>query len=248
MNKKGKRKYVFWGILLLVIFLGAREYYWESKSIINYRITVTMQTPTGDVSGSTVRAVKLPTRGLLIDLPEANPKIKSLGEAVIIDLSEKGKVFALIDDASKYELMYTFNFRSSKNDNMYKERIAFYNNYPKEEKKDLPLHNWPKMVWFEDINDPKSVKLVHTTKENPENNREWIQVDNAADLFGEGYAVKSMTVEITDKPVTFGHVKKILPWILKYKGQRMDGSRFGTSDTTYPLANSLSAGSFTTGE
>jgi hypothetical protein len=204
----------------------------RASNIIHYRITVTMETPEGEVSGSTVRGVELPRWGNLIDFPEAAPKIGSLGEAVIIDLGKKGKVFALIKDSSWMELLNTFPFDFSKG--MYRERIAFYNNLPRNQPQPLrSLNDWPKMVWFEDINDPKSVKLVYQTvgDRNP-----WAKDDRSAALFGEGYAVKGITIEITDDPVTYGQVEKYLPkfdkdfWEWQQQFRYIDYRRFGTEN------------------
>jgi hypothetical protein len=220
MNKISKAIYIALGILVLLAAIILYAQYDLERSWVKYRLTVTIQTPEGEVSGSTVRAVKYPSTGKrLFSLPDAPRKTHVKGEAVVIDLGDKGKAFAVIKDSSWMELVYGGGG-------------------------ELPLKFWPKIVWFEDINDPKSVKLVHTTKENPENNREWIHVDNAAELFGEGYAVKNMTVEITDEPVTWGVVEQLLPWIWEYRDKNLDGQRYWRADAKNNLANSLGLGSF----
>jgi hypothetical protein len=219
----------------------------SEDATINYRLTVTMQTPEGEVRGSTVRAVKLPNGRPLLDLPEAGSGIDVVGEAAIIDLGEKGKVFALISDSSWRELRYTFDYSPSLKYSIAernKMKIEYYNNLPKHQKKTLELHNRPQMVWFENISDPKSVKLVYQSITTKPNGTEWIEDDHSAELFGGDYAVKSMTVEITDEPVTWGVVEKLLPWIWEYKNKLFDGREIHTIKSEYPLANSLGAGSF----
>ena len=58
---------------------------------------------------------------------------------------------------------------------------------------------YPMLVTFSDINDPKSVKLV--------------KPDDLASIFGPGYSLKSITLEITDEAVTEGKVEALLGWL-----------------------------------
>jgi hypothetical protein len=240
---------MFLGFIALV--LGVLYFAADSKSAtINYRITVTMQTPDGEVSGSAVRGVKLPSSAPLLKLPDAPAKIKSMGEAVVIDLGDKGYVFALIKDSSWMELLDTYNYTYNFEGDVYQDQINFYQSLPKAKPKNIEhLSLWPSMVWFEDINDPKSVQLVYqTVREKPPYEGAYIKNDQSENLFGEGYAVVSVVIELTDEEITFGNIEKILPWIWNYKNKLFDDKEVHTINTRYPLANSLGAGSFTTGK
>ena len=61
-----------------------------------------------------------------------------------------------------------------------------------------PKH-YPLLVTFGDINDPASVKKVDP--------------NDLAATFGPGYTLKSITLEITDEPVTTGKVEDVLGWV-----------------------------------
>ena len=60
------------------------------------------------------------------------------------------------------------------------------------------------LITFTDINNPASVKLVDQ--------------HNLAATFGAGYALKSITLEITDAPVTTGKVESVLGWVWTHAG------------------------------
>ncbi|MCL8018139.1 hypothetical protein, partial [Streptomyces sp. AS02] len=59
--------------------------------------------------------------------------------------------------------------------------------------------------------------------------------------------LKDITIEMTDEPVTW-EMSRHIPWLADYYNKRLDGQRFGTATTDHKLANSLSSGSFSTGE
>jgi len=60
------------------------------------------------------------------------------------------------------------------------------------------------------------------------------------------YSLKSITLEITDEPVSTGKVESVLGWLDEYYNQRLDGNRFRTVKAENQLANSLSSGAFDT--
>jgi hypothetical protein len=65
--------------------------------------------------------------------------------------------------------------------------------------RELTPKQYPLLVTFGDINDPASVKRVDP--------------DNLELAFGPGYALQSITLSITDEPVTKGGVEKVLGWL-----------------------------------
>ena len=227
---------VFMKLLLLSAFMAltggavtfAHEgYFYPSQW--NYRLTVHVQTPQGEVTGSAVRGV-IYTRNFFQEfflsdvLPGANSiTIDSVGEAVVIDLPAKGKIFALISDRSYSELFSSYRFKPISEDAHLDEQFEHYNNLPQGQTKSLPIIKWPKIVWFEEIDDPMSLKLVHATTESSGNKIEWIHVDHAAELFGAGYAVTDITIEITDDDVTYGKVEKALSWLHGLNGNYING-------------------------
>ena len=78
---------------------------------VHYKLTVNVQTPEGIKSGYTVREItNFDLRNDMLDWPSAeggNPA-KERGEAVVVDLGERGVLFALIDSGSEQELFRSF--------------------------------------------------------------------------------------------------------------------------------------------
>ena len=63
----------------------------------------------------------------------------------------------------------------------------------------VPVEFMPLLVTFDDITKPETVKRVDP--------------NNLTATFGAGYALKSITLEITDEPVTEGKVESVLGWL-----------------------------------
>jgi hypothetical protein len=156
------------------------------------KITVTVATPAGDVSGSVVRWEKMTEDPVL-----SSSHSEERGEAVIVEISNGRYLFALIE-AGKPDsaLLYFPGEAPLESTGKLNRRIG--------ESITVPPSMYPRFVTFDDINDPKTVKLV-----DPE---------NLAATFGAGYALKGMVLEITDEPVTEGVVERLIPWINDLKG------------------------------
>ncbi|MEO6202469.1 MAG: hypothetical protein ABIU05_13315 [Nitrospirales bacterium] len=86
------------------------------------------------------------------------------------------------------------------------------------EVRDLPRQNYPLLVTFTDINDPKTVQQVDP--------------GNLAATFGPGVSLKRITLEITDEPVTEGKLESVLGWLDDLKKYRTDPNN--------PFTNTLS--------
>lgn len=71
-------------------------------------------------------------------------------------------------------------------------------------------------------------------------------LERGRDTVNDCHRLKSLTLEITDEPVTKGEVDKVLGWLGEYYSNRFDGKRFGTVKTDFPFANSLASGAFDT--
>lgn len=91
-----------------------------------------------------------------------------------------------------------------------------------------------------------SVELVYGDMPSHSGNNSSVKTeDNFEKIYGSGVKLKSITIEMTDDPVT-NKINRYLPWLDKYKDQLLDGQRIHTINSDNKLANSLSAGSFTT--
>lgn len=208
-----------------------------------YRLSVEIETPEGVKTGSAVREVWASASNIRIGFPESTSKTNIKGEAVVVDLGARGVVFALIDWDSYEEVGRTFPYTAAKG---VPDRIRHFRSLKPGLKKDLPLDQYPPFVMFKDLNDPKSVTLVKGHRFDADK-QEHIPVDAFEALFGPGVRLKSITVEITEDPVTWG-IEKWLGWLLKkdgkYNGGYLDGQFAGGGPA---LSNILHGGNFKTG-
>jgi hypothetical protein len=214
---------VLTGAVLVVAGFGLAGC-WLFPAEWNEKLTVIVSTPHGDVSGSSVRWQKL----------AEDPVLKSAhgyiqGEAVVVEVAKGRYLFALIEqNRPQAELMFFPGEAPLKSTHKLNSR--------KGEVLDVPREMYPMLVTFRDLNAPASVTEVDPA--------------NLAATFGPGTALKSITLEITDEPVTEGVVEKVLPWIDTYENNNwpLNGKRcFGCAVAIdAPLADSLGTGSFWT--
>lgn len=223
-------------VLVVVFVLMATSAVWAITDYIipktwNYKVTVNIDTPEGVKSGSAVREVSNYTNIASWINPDVASRSTSVkGEAVVIDLGKRGVVFALVGHDSYRELYSAFPVKAPASI----EGTVYYDSLKPSTTAELKdVRARPKLVTFENLNDPKTIKPIYYGK--------------MEGVLGEGVRLKSITVEITDEPVTWG-IEKWLPWIPNYYNKRLDGNRYGTVKATNKTANALSAGAFSTGE
>ena len=210
-----------------------------------YKITVEIETPEGIKTGSAVHELSNSDSSVeILDFPESVNPPKFKGEAVVVDLGKRGVVFATLPTDPYWMFLNTFPVKNA----TATEGIKYYNSLPIGLKKDLAPKDYPPFVMFKDISDPKSVTLVKGHRFDVEK-QDHIPVDEFEALFGPGVRLKSITLEITDDPVTWGKVDAHLKWlaVLQHKKARLSGST-NIAITTNNLADNLGAGSFSTGE
>jgi len=168
----------------------------------NVKMTVTIETPAGEVSGSAVREIANEGTNNKVDWPHGGNTASVRGEAVVIDLGEKGKVFGLLAEEGRFYRAFPPPNRHPQSN----EAMDYYAALPADTVATLDPDYWPKFVTFTDMDDPKSVTLVRGYEFNPATQKQDL-VDNFAELFGAGVRVKTVTLEITDEPVTWGMEK-----------------------------------------
>lgn len=166
------------------------------------RLTVKVMTPEGPVSGESVMGVefRVPPEALA-NSGVFNFSTDEYGEAVVVDLGDGRYLFALLDGSPDG---LAGQLREAYRDIYDAHRASGYGRYIRKVKADgtvrvLPKHAWPMLVSFEDVTDPASVFEVDP--------------DDLEAVFGEGYAVERLTVEVTDQPVTEGAVEAVLGWL-----------------------------------
>lgn len=219
---------------------------------IRYRITVSVETPEGLKTGSAVREVYVqdqPSFGIELN----HPSQRLHGEAVVVDLGKRGVLFALMGDASsestRIAQLFPFNHGS-----LTREGIRHYINLKKGKatlQAEVYPRQYPLLVRFRDLNDPKTVEEVYQleTYDKPHNGGSIYQTrlkfDKFATAFGEGVKLKDIVIEMTDDKLTWG-IEQYLPWLPQSYGYKLDGERFNGAGAEHPVANSLSAGAFST--
>ena len=241
------------GVVVLLFAVGAYAMgELTTSGTWRYKMTVVVETPEGLKSGSAVREMSNSRSKIELDLPQATHPAKITGEAVVVDLGERGILFALLNgyrygpDHAKTILFDVFPSGQGGNS---AEGIKYYSNL-RDAKAVLEAPDYPVLVMFRNINDPKSVEPVMRIRGGSGYVRREeykIKEDCFEELFGKGVRLKEITIEMTDEPVTWV-VKNKLSWIDDYYESQFDGQRFNTIRSEYPFANSLSSGAFSTGD
>ena len=179
---------------------------WRQKTIIE------VETPHGLVSGGSVVQVNLRWFGQLEqDLAQGHAvNASSSGEASFVEVMPGKYLFALsVSDPSERTLM-TFGGDVDAYGRLKEDTKTISRRIPwLRETRAIPAKFYPMLVTFDDINDPKSVKKVDPA--------------NLAASFGSGVSLKSISLEITDEPVTEGKVEAVLGWLAALKGGYLSG-------------------------
>lgn len=182
-----------------------------SNEKLRYKVTVVVETPEGEKIGSAVREAGKYTEPRI--LPEQGGVFYNVtrGEAVVVDLEERGVLFALLGGQGEAENV--FKLLSGQSDN----------------KVVLSPEQYPQFVRFRDLKDPKTVEAVKLGE------------------LSEVVRIKEIVFVTTNDPVTWA-IARWLPWLPNYYNRMFDGQRYNMAKSKYPFANSLSSGSFSTGD
>ena len=223
-----------------------------------YRLTVEVDTPEGVRSGASVIEVKTGQSGAY-NIPSPNTLFfRASGEAVAVDLPNGQTLFALLRSETSVNWVYGVMAEiipksevkpqivgSAEEDDPYVRRFEtmltrtgvydvprqFPDPPPYIDETDKPV-DYPMLVTFKDIADPKTVEKVDP--------------DNFVATFGKGYALRRITVQLTDAPVTNG-IQRRFSWWEKYRDLHFDDTPTIINDLTNPsLAAHLSSGTFST--
>lgn len=99
------------GLILVVIAgVGALAMSDKPSGSWRYKMSVVVETPEGEITGSAVREMGNSTP--LIQLPDVGNPAGVRGEAVVVDLGARGVLFALISDKSDNEFYMRFRCRA----------------------------------------------------------------------------------------------------------------------------------------
>lgn len=173
-------------LCVLVMALGlsgcGRQWSWHEK------ITVEVETPEGPKAASSVIRKTFVHADNWFDPPEARGASQSVsGEAVVLEVAPGKYLFALLKGLpSPFEVFFPGEKPLEVASRMELLR----------ESRTLTSDLYPLLVTFTDIDDPTTVQRVDPS--------------DLAAVFGTGYALKAITLEITDEPVTREKVEAAL--------------------------------------
>jgi len=193
-----------------------------SPRTLRCRRTLTVDTPEGKRSGSSVVEVTAYFPGGLTRAQGYAVISRVQGEATIIDLGTRGFLFATLADEERLtnagahgtslgceapfpneRLRGKSGAGVSAND----ENAAYFDELNKQKPKgDVPFKYLPMLVRFRDLHVPASVERV--------------DLSDLAASFGAGVKFERMSIEITDAPLTKG-IEAVLPWLASHDSQRL---------------------------
>ena len=223
-------------LLLAMLTLSAcrdERFAWHQK------ITVTVETPAGMVWGVAVQSLSV-TKALsgMAGQP-AGSKTDLRGEAVAVEVLPGRWLFQLLEGWDVWLLPSLV--RPGLGENALKgvrtiEVLRAAGAAPLGATFSVPTDTMPKMVSLDDISDPKTVQ--------------WLDSTDLAATFGPGVSLVSVTLEVTDDPITEGRIEAVLPWLeavgrdrAGLKGKPTSGL---VSDQPDPEIYMISPGDFST--
>lgn len=178
---------------LILLAAGLWACFHAPTHVWHQRITATVLTPQGEIRASVVQ------QGHLIDqsrapLPEARGATSGLrGEGLEVKIFPGRFLFVLLDDQPKPFPVF-FPKEAPLN--------AVHRLTPPLGPATIPAGLYPPMVTFDDVTRPETVRAVDPA--------------NLAATFGPGVTLVSLTMEITDDPLTKGEMARVLPWLPEY--------------------------------
>ncbi len=213
---------IFWVFLFLVAGLG--WYVLDGSTtrarVVRSRLTLVVETPEGERSGSSVTQETISFPGGLTRAQGWALWSEFVGEAVVVDLGQRGLLFATLVKPSWFnspgwggsggysaglwpfpQRKFSGKFGADASDNT--KYAAYLDEVNRlKPKAELPFEDLPVLARFGDPNVPSSAAIVDPN-------------DLAASL-GPGVTLKKATVEITDDPITKG-IETRLPWLKSSK-------------------------------
>jgi hypothetical protein len=209
------------GGIALALFFTYRLLFGGETVSWHQRLTVTVQTPTGEISGAAVTEVtKVDSDGALVLVEARGVRTKVRGEAVVVEVAPGRYLFALLGGAGHWAYP-AFGLGQGLS---YDESMHKLMGVPHDTPSPLPVKDYPLLVTFTDINDPTTVTRVDP--------------GDLADSFGPGVSLTAVTLAVTDDPVTEGRVEAVLGWLVEAGMTRFNVAK--TPDGNIPLDAFLS--------
>ena len=224
-------KYLLIFVLVLASLIFVSR--WQNTYSWRQEMTVTVQTPAGEVSGSSVSQIKW--RKHSIRWAEGiGWDYDVTGEAVVVEVLPGRHLFALLKGAGTTEYMGSVAAASISGQ---KGRVidgALFSEVAGNWGRasgviTVPDYQYPLMVAFDDITDPTTVRQV-------------VDPANLAASFGPGVSLTSVTLEVNRESITDGNVEVVLGWLGPYPEPALGPATGGT--TNIPFYRKVHMGEF----
>lgn len=170
-------------IVVTVFVVRYPSYTWRQKSI------VTVEIPGGETSESTVVQVHASLGPFPLSGTEVEYHLR--GEATVVEVRPGQYLFVLLSESQNEWAARIWEKELPPHRRDWLARIGRLKGA-----RTVPPKLYPLLVTFGDVADPTSVRRVDPA--------------DLAASFGPGIRLKSITLEITDEPVTEGRVEKVL--------------------------------------
>jgi hypothetical protein len=212
---------IFWVFLFLIaVILVLGWFVFDGSTtrprVVRSRLTIVVETPEGERTGSSVTQQTISFPGGLTRAQGWGIWVQFVGEAVVVDLGERGLLFATLvkrewldslgwGGSGGYNASLTefprerFRGKVASNASSSAEYAAYLDEVNRvKPTAELPPKELPVLARFGDPNVPSSAALVDPR--------------DLAASFGPSVTLKKVTVEITDDPITTG-IEAKLPWL-----------------------------------
>lgn len=189
-----------------------------------YKMVVEVETPHGVKRGAAVREVTITSPPKIPMLGEDRGGVSVRGEAVSVDIAPGKTLFALVSGEGR---QYDFGGRG----------VSFLFRELAPNTPDIVVELWPvkpvirrpilenpmpALVMFKDLRDPMSLMRI--------------DANDLAATFGAGVALKKITIQRTDAPVT-EEIEKRIHWLDNLKSYRTDPDNPFTSTLPWGIGD-----------
>jgi len=200
---------------------GASEEYPSTK--IRYKMTVEVDTPEGVKTGSAVREISMVSRPKRMgEMNDTHVKLEK-GEAVVIDLGQRGVLFALMG-IGDHAIQAFFNAIPSGCPEGAVSRcsIRYYKSLSKSATSKLAEKNYPMLVTFKNRYDLNSLAVASKYESEDMPDGYGGVAHSLTSLFGNGVKISSIIIELTDQEPEF-IIDQWLPWLSQIGGKYLHG-------------------------
>ena len=190
-------------LLILAAFALVAVMWWKLNYPTyawNQKLTVTVSTPRGEVSGSSVVAVSWTKNFFSGGWGGAPFHLTMRGDATTVDLGGSQFLFAVLGYHGSKQCTGLIALKLLGDEKLYWSTDSFKRVQAARGQGPitLPQQLYPVFLRFRDIKDRATVERVDP--------------DDLAKSFGSGVRLVRVTIEITDDPVTRG-IRNVLPWL-----------------------------------